>query len=521
MIHIGAPREYGPCGSAMSRPAISIDLGTCNAVVAGMTDVGEPHVILNRRGERKTRTVVAFTGKSVEIGVEPRRYPVGTVVRRVKDFVGDADWRHHDGDRSYRVEEIVAMIFTRLADDARRALGAAVTDVVLTVPTTFDALARRSVTDAAAIAGLRVRHLVNQPTAAALAYQILVDGTPAEKTVLAYGLGGGVCDVTVQRIGPDGVEVLASRGDRTLGGWDWDNVLIRIMQRRLSAAGGPDLLDTDAGEAYLRARAQVIKHRLSAARRADTVIRHAAASWTVQVSRYDFERACAPLVERTRGLVRATLADAGTATPHRVLLVGGPTRMPMVRQMVRDAVPAPMDPPHRPWRTWPVRPDEMVALGALLLAPHRSPGRRRGRRPRIREIATVGLGLLARDAGLGAIHNIVVVRAGTELPARGRITMVASEDGQTRAVVRVTQGNVADPRQVRVYGHEVVTLAGGPAGAAVEFTCSYDATQLPRFEVAGAVGRGSAGPVPVRASVAMSRAEIRRAADRLAVLLAG
>ncbi|HVQ91372.1 MAG TPA: Hsp70 family protein [Mycobacteriales bacterium] len=515
----------------MTRRTIGVDLGTTYAVVAARTGGGRPQVIPNRHGQRKTRSIVAFPSGPPVVGEPAAGCPPGAVVRCVKEVVGDPSWRFRSGDRSYRPEEIVAMILARLAADAAAALGGPVTDAVLTVPASFDAAARRAVENAAGIAGLRVATILAEPTAAALAYAATVGGT-----VLVYALGGGAFDASVLRLRPDGVEALASRGDRALGGWDWDNALMRLLSRRLVAAGGPDLVrGSDADEAYLRGRAEAVKHRLSTAHRADAVLRRDAVAWRVPVTRAEFEAASGPLLDRTALLVRRTLADAGLDAGglDRVLLVGDGTGMPMVRRMLRQTLGVPLD------RS--IRPDEVVALGAALLTPTLPTGRRpspvepagatepagtagatepagtAGGVPGVREVATLGLGVLARDAETGAVRNVVVVPAGARLPAEGRTTATTSEDGQTRALIEVTQGDSPRPGEVRVLGRQVVPLPAGPAGTPIEIACSYGADQLPY--VAAIVAGRSTGPRPVRVDSAMTGPEVRAAADRLAALL--
>ena len=498
------------------RSAISIDLGTTYAVMARPGNSGSPQIILNRHGQRKTLSTVSFPGGAPEVGVDPLHQPPGTVVRCVKDTIGDPTWRFRRADLSFRSEEIVAIILSQLATDAERTLGTRVTDAVLTVPASFEAVARRALRDAGAIAGLRVDRLVNEPTAAALAYQQRVS---ADRTVLVYALGGGAFDVSVVRLSPDGVDVRATRGDRRLGGWNWDNVLMRLLQARLRSGRGPDLLRGEAGAAYLRGRAELLKRQLTITRRAETVVRCNTGSWRIPVTRTEFEAASAPLVTRTRDLVRAVLADTGLTGSDldRVVLVGGPTSMPMVRRMLRRLLDVPLEDS--------IAPAEVVALGAALLASGvaedpepAGPGVRRP--PRVREVASHGLGVLARDSETGVVRNVVVVPAGTDLPAAGQTTVTTSEDGQTRAVIKVTQGDSTHPAEVRVLGRHVIALPSRPAGVRIDVSCSYDAAAVPHVEVIDRTARRRpTGPLPVPSPAAMSPADVLVAARRLAVML--
>jgi molecular chaperone DnaK len=469
---------------------------------------GDSYVIPNRHGHRKTRSIVVFNGGPPDVGVDPLGCASSAVVRRVKDVIGDPG-RVRRADGSFRPEEIVAIILARLTADAERALDKPVTDVLLTVPASFDAVARRAVEDAAGIAGLRVVRIVNEPTAAALAYQARA---AIRSTALVYALGGGAFDASVVRLSPQGVEVLATRGDRSLGGWDWDSVLMRLLQQRLTTDRGPDLLRNDADEAYLSGCAERLKRRLTVAHRAEAVVRRDAMSWRIPVTRTEFELGSTPLLDRTRVLVHEALADARLRAVDLdcVLLVGDATGMPMVRRMLRRTLRVPLD------RS--VRPDEAVALGAALLARAPSAAAPAGE-PEVHEVATLGLGVLARDLDTGAVRNVVVVPAGAALPASGRMPVTTSEDGQTRAVIEITQGNSRRPAEVRVLGRHVFTMPARPAGARIDIACAYDASQQPQVEAVDVAAGRSSGLLPVRAASAMSEAEVLAATDRLATLL--
>ncbi|HEY6739014.1 MAG TPA: Hsp70 family protein, partial [Actinopolymorphaceae bacterium] len=384
--------------SSERRRSVGIDLGTTFSAVAHVNEFGKAEVLPNREGERLTPSVVLFDGEQPLVGAMAKRSVVASpldVVQFVKRSMGDPSWRFDTAAGStYRPEEISALILRRLVDDAERALGAEVTDAVITVPAYFDDAPRRATIDAGTIAGLTVRRVLNEPTAAALAYGI--DGS-ADGVVLVYDLGGGTFDVTAMRIRAGEFEVLATHGDRNLGGFDFDNLLMQLLNERFVAAGGPSLLEDDVAEADLREKAEIAKHSLTSVERTTVTLTADGCTASVAVTRSEFDDLCTGLLGRTRDIVGIVLDDAGLRWDRvdRVLLAGGATRMPMVRGLLDrlsggrvDASP---------------NPDEIVAHGAAIQAALleddearvRLPGvgtPARMRRVEVRDVTSHGLG---------------------------------------------------------------------------------------------------------------------------------
>jgi len=522
--HIPIPDPHardlgGIAGLATMRQLIGVDLGTTFSVVARVTARGKPKIVPNRDGRRKTRSVVSFDGAAPVVGATGD-WSTGvapSVARFAKCAFGDPTWRFHTADgRRFRSEEICAIILRRLKEDAETAVGGEVTDAVLTVPACFDDAARRATVDAGRIAGLRVCRVLNEPTAAALAYAS--DVCPGD-TVLVYALGGGAFDATVLRAGEGGFDVLATRGDRTLGGLDWDNVLVRLLNRRFQAAGGPDLLDDSATEADLRDKAESAKHLLTTLAQARTALSAGGVSRTVSVSRVEFEEATAALLGRTRDLAAAAAQDAGLSWPQvdRLVLAGGATRMPMVRAMLRGV--------YGKAAGRSINPDEVVALGAAVQAQLDAapaggprPGPHDGGPLTVREVASHGLGALARDTDTGFLRNVVVIPANTALPATRRSVFATIEESQTRIDVEVTQGDDTNPAAVRRLGRQTVTLPAHPAGAPIEIVYAYTADQVPHLEVNDLTTGQPLGRFAVRNLAAMSDAEVAESAGRIGAL---
>lgn len=498
---------------------IAIDLGATFAVVTGIGPTGRPVVLRDRERRRSTAAVVSFEGGGARVG-RAGQHPGGMAALAVARFVscayGDPAWRFTTPDgQALRSVEVGALILRRLAEDAERALGTAVTDAVLTVPACFDDTARRSALEAGRIAGLTVRRLLNQPTAAAIGYAA---ESAVEGAVVVYALGGGAFDATVLRIADRRFEVLATRGDPALGGLDWDNVLMRMVNRRFRADGGPDLLRDRLAEAGLRAAVEAAKCRLGAADRTGVRLSSAGVDRTIPVTRIEFEEATAILLGRTRELTQLAVADArlGWSQVDRVVLAGGSTRMPMVVDMLRHLTG------RRPEGS--AEPGEIAAKGAAIygrgvlaadaadLPPHAGPP------VQVREVASYGLGTLARDAASGALRNVVVLPANTPLPASGRSLFSTIDDGQTRIELDVTQGDDVDPLAVRRLDRVSFAVPAYPAGAPIEVVYGYDADQFARLEVTDASTGRVLGRTEVRNNAVLGPSELAAAAARTAAM---
>jgi molecular chaperone DnaK len=509
---------------------IGIDLGTTYSAAARVNEAGRPELLVNRDGDRLTPSVVLFSDEQPIVGTMALR-SVSTspldVVQFVKRSMGDPAWRFEtSGGRAYRPEEISAIILKRLKDDAELALGGEVTDAVITVPAYFDDGPRRATMDAGRIAGLNVRRVLNEPTAAALAYGIERE---IKGTVLVFDLGGGTFDVTVLTV--DGAEfnVLATHGDRNLGGFDFDNLLMRLLDERFQAAGGPSLLDDPVAESDLREKAEIAKRSLTTVDQARVVLATGGVSKVVTVARTEFEDATSSLLSRTRDVAEMVLADAARdwSKLDHVLLAGGSTRMPMVAAML-TAAGAP-----EPARA--VNPDEVVVLGAAVqahLVETESATREPGRalvpvlasavaRPRVRDVTSQGLGAIAvRRGGRGAddVENVVIIPANTQIPAKQSQVFETIEANQTRLKVEVTQGDDDDPAYVRAIGEQTFEIPAYPAGAPFEVVYAYDVDQTVFIEVHDKTSGRQIGTFRVTNVATMGDAEVAQAADRMRLL---
>ncbi len=291
---------------------IGIDLGTTYSAAARVNELGKPELLVNRDGDRITPSVVLFQDELPIVGTMAKRSAATApldVVQFVKRSMGDPTWKFEtSGGTSYRPEEISAIILRRLKDDAELVLDGEVTNAVITVPAYFDDAPRRATMDAGRIAGLDVRRVLNEPTAAALAYGI---DTAVDGTVLVYDLGGGTFDVTVMAVEGGEFDVLATHGDRNLGGFDFDNLLMRLLDDAFRAAGGPSLLEDPEAEADLREKAEIAKRSLTTVEQTRVVLAAGGVTKVIPLTRAAFEDVTSSLLSRTRDIAEMVVDDAG------------------------------------------------------------------------------------------------------------------------------------------------------------------------------------------------------------------
>ncbi len=455
---------------------IGIDLGTTYCAIAVPDANGDPRILLNREGERITPSVVQFVSESEAlVGTQAKQAAPAApadVVQYVKRNMGDPAWRYYASDGSdYRPEQISAIILRRLKEDAESALGEPVDRAVVTVPAFFGDAHRTATVDAGRIAGLEVVRIINEPTAAALAYGLTGD---EKGTILVYDLGGGTFDVTVMRIGDGAFDVIATRGDRNLGGFDWDNALIRQLAAEIRAQGGPDLTESEEHAADLRAKAEQCKRALTVGTMSKVHLTADGKTYKVTVTREQFEDLTRSLVSTTCDLAAATLEDVGLTWTDvdRVLLVGGSTYMPMIGAALRDASGK------EPDRS--LNADEVVALGAAIQAREyeRSLGGddvpQRGPELRISDVTSHGIGNFALDE-TGRQTNVVVLPRNTQIPAAASGHYRTVVDRQAVVKIDITEGDDTDPEAVEVIGSSTFSLPPYPMGAPIRIDIAFNA----------------------------------------------
>ena len=480
---------------------VGIDLGTTNSVVACRNAYGRPEVISNREGRNVTPSVIYFGTQPPAVGQEAKEYArLGDdqVASFFKPHMGSPLYRLNFDGQDYDATDLSALVLSRLKSDAEAKLGGPVDRAVITVPAYFADPQRKATIEAGRRAGLEVLRIINEPTAAALAYGLQKTG--ADKSVLIYDLGGGTFDVTVARIAPDEVHVLATAGDHDLGGKNWDDRIATFLAERFASETGIDPLDDPMALNEVLVRGEQAKWQLSERAATRVTLQIGAERRTFELTRDEFEGMTSPLMDRTRKLTEEALAasDLSWETLSGVLLVGGSTRMPMVRQYVTKMA-------GQPPRAG-VNVDEVVALGAAIQAAMESgestgdatPGFTLGGFRRVIDVMSHSLGAVAIRPDGAAYVNDVIIPRNVSIPAKATRSYSHETHGGSNATLEVylTQGESPSPLDCAILGKYVFSkIQATDREVAVEVRLSYDANGV---VVVNAVQRDTGKTLPMR-----------------------
>lgn len=501
---------------------VGIDLGTTFSVISYVDKDGKAQIIPNRDGARTTPSVVMFEDDQVVVGQQATNKslldPLSTVQFIKRQMGSDYRFISEKGDK-YSPEQISAIILKRLKEDAEEYLGQTIHQAVITVPAYFNDTERKSTQDAGKIAGLNVLAVINEPTAAAFAYGM--DNKDTKATVLVYDLGGGTFDATIMKIDFGKINVCATDGNKNLGGRDFDNSIITYVKEAFIQATGLDLSDDDGAMQDLRVKAEEAKKALSTRQKTTIVLFSQGKPFKIEITRDKFEDLICNTVDSTETILENVLEDSKLSWSDidKVLLVGGSTRVPLVREMVKKI--SNIEP------SLELNPDEVVAMGAAYFAvtknTENNPAMQKDSEQgipiiEINDVNSHSLGIIAYDSQDRNFNSIILPK-NTTIPAKGTSEYVTSMDSQRQILLQVTQGEDEDIKYVKIIGESVLKLKDRPKGSPISVEVSYDENAIIHVSVIDLVDNSNLGEMEIKRKSNLNDNEIENSKSALSKLI--
>ena len=516
---------------------VGIDLGTTFSAIAHVNEHGQPEIIPNAETERISPSVILFEDDLVTVGKiakQNARAVPEQIVEFVKREMGKSKeefFRNFDG-KDYSAEELSALILTKLKQDAEAYLGEEITDAVITVPAYFHDAEREATRNAGTIAGLNVLQVLNEPTAAALAYGI--DRLGSNQNVFVFDLGGGTFDVTVMEVSESAIKMIATNGDHRLGGKDWDDQIIRYIAENFDLEHGENPLTDLHAYQDLQTIAISAKESLSQRQKARIICGYNGKTTRVELTRETFEELTAELLEKCRSLCEVVLAEAKMTWDQidTVLLVGGSTRMPMVQEMISEISGKQINPME-------VNPDEAVAIGAALQGTLRQISEESAAdlpdavvdrflgadgtaKVTVTDGATHNLGLVILNAQRDEIVHVMIPKM-TTVPCEMADHFGTVNANQSSVLIQVVQGLEQDQQETdgsmfeeHKLGECLLELPSGlPRGARVDVTYKYNLDQTLEVTARGPDGRTATATIERQT---LDAEEVAQAAKELQTL---
>lgn len=512
---------------------IGIDLGTTFSCMAYIDDSGQPVIIPNREGKNITPSTVLFDGESIIVGEEAKNQSIlepANFEQFIKRHMGERDYMFStvDGEK-YSPEAISAIILAKMKADAEEYLGDSVDGAVITVPAYFNEAQRKSTMDAGTIAGLNVLAIINEPTAAALAFGIS-KGNDKQQTIMVYDLGGGTFDVTILRFDKENITVLSTAGDRKLGGYDFDERIINaVIEDALDK--GLNIQADDIARQDLQLKAEEAKKTLSAREKANIVLNSGGKPYKYTLTREKFVDLIEPLLFKTVGSMETACDEAGVeySDLDKILLVGGSTRMPLVRESIEEETGiAPSSEVH---------PDEAVAIGAAfhVLDVIKCEKEKVGRGetsdkkvvnatiPEVKkqytftDVTSHGIGIVVSNRNNEEINSVILPK-NTQVPADYTGQYTTTVPYQESLKIQVTQGEEEDLRYVTVIGTADIEIAPREKIVEIEVSISCDENSIIHVRVYDLDLQRDLGEIYIERVANLNEEEIRQSQQRISKL---